>query len=99
MDAGHLGDLPTGRNRSTGASGRRDVLSWLCLAMRIIAVALSSALFAALHGRWIVAGLARVIFALVMLHRGRLGDAVQAHLAANLIVALWALLRFDFALI
>ena len=69
------------------------------LAMRIVAVAVSSALFAALHGRWVAAGFAGVIFALVMLRRGRLGDAVQAHLAANLVVALWALLRFDFALI
>lgn len=69
------------------------------LAMRILAVAVSSALFAALHGRWIAAGLAGLIFALVILRRGRLGDAVQAHMVANLVVAVWALLRFDFALI
>ncbi len=69
------------------------------LAMRILAIAVSSALFAALHGRWMAAGLAGVIFALVMLRRGRLSDAIQAHMAANLIVAIWALMRFDFALI
>lgn len=69
------------------------------LAMRVLAIAVSSALFAALHGRWMAAGLAGVIFALVMLRRGRLTDAVQAHVAANLVVAIWALARFDFALI
>lgn len=69
------------------------------MAMRIVAIAVSTALFAALHGRWLVAGLAGVVFALVMLRQGRLGDAVQAHLAANLVVAVWALLQFDFSLI
>jgi uncharacterized protein len=69
------------------------------LAMRCLAVAVSTVLFAALHGRWLAAGLAGLVFALVMLRRGRLGDAVQAHLAANLVVALWALARFDFSLI
>ncbi len=67
--------------------------------MRLLAIAVSSALFAALHGRWIAAGLAGLVFALVMLRRGRLGDAVVAHLVANLVVAAWALIRFDFALI
>ena len=69
------------------------------LAMRCLAVAVSTALFAALHGRWVAAGVAGLVFALVMLRRGRLGDAVQAHLAANLVVAIWALARFDFSLI
>ena len=67
--------------------------------LRILAIAVSSALFAALHGRWIAAGLAGLVFALVMLRRGKVGDAVQSHLAANLVVALWALAQFDFALI
>jgi uncharacterized protein len=69
------------------------------LGMRVLAIAVSTALFAALHGRWVAAGLAGLVFAAVMLRQGRLGDAVQAHLAANLVVALWALARFDFALI
>ncbi|OAN72432.1 exosortase E/protease, VPEID-CTERM system [Seohaeicola saemankumensis] len=69
------------------------------LALRILAIAVSSLLFAALHGRWVAAGLAGLVFALVMLRRGKVGDAVQSHLAANLVVALWALAQFDFALI
>lgn len=69
------------------------------IALRILAIIVSSALFAALHGRWIAAGLAGLVFALVMLRRGNVSDAVQSHLAANLIVALWALAQFDFALI
>ncbi len=58
---------------------------------RAAAVAVSTALFAALHGRLIAAALAGLVFALVMLRRGRLADAVQAHVAANAVVALWAL--------
>lgn len=62
---------------------------------RVVAIAVSSALFALLHGRWIEAGLAGVVFALVMLRRGRLADAVIAHAAANAVVAADALLRGD----
>jgi exosortase E/protease (VPEID-CTERM system) len=64
---------------------------------RVLAVVLSSALFAALHGRWIAAGLAGVVLALVHLRRGRVTDAVQAHVAANLLVALGALVSGDWS--
>lgn len=64
---------------------------------RLLAVAVSSAAFAALHGRWLAAGVAGVIFALVMLRRGRVADAVIAHIAANLVVAAWAVATSDFA--
>ena len=57
---------------------------------RLLAVAVSSLLFAVFHGRWIEAGLAGVAFSLLMLRRGRLADAVVGHMAANLVVALWA---------
>jgi exosortase E/protease (VPEID-CTERM system) len=66
---------------------------------RIAAIAISSLLFAALHGRWLAAGLAGLVFALVMLRRGRVSDAVIAHMAANAVVAAAALLMRDFALI
>jgi len=66
---------------------------------RIIAVVASSLLFAALHGRWLAAGIAGVIFALVMLRRGRVTDAVVAHMVANAVVAAAALLMLDFSLI
>lgn len=63
--------------------------------LRIVAIAVSSALFAALHGRWIEAGLAGVAFALVMLRRGRVTDAVVSHAVANAVVALGAVLAGD----
>ena len=66
---------------------------------RMLALAVSTALFALLHGQWLAAGVAGLAFGLVMLRRGRVGDAVQAHMAANLLVGLWALLTQDFALI
>lgn len=59
-------------------------------ASRLLAIGVSSALFATLHGRWLAAGLAGIVFALVLLRRGRLIDAVVAHGIANLIVAAWA---------
>jgi exosortase E/protease (VPEID-CTERM system) len=69
------------------------------LAGRLAAVAVSSALFAALHGRWAAAAGAGLVFALVMLRRGRLADAIVAHVAANLIVAAWALARGDWSVL
>jgi len=66
---------------------------------RIFAVAVSSALFAALHGRLIEAFAAGVVFALVMLRRNRSGDAVIAHVVANSLIAIWALLAGDLALL
>ena len=60
------------------------------LVWRVVAIAVSSALFALLHGRWLEAGGAGVLFALVYLRKGRLGDAVVAHGTANAIVAAWA---------
>jgi len=61
------------------------------LAMRILALAVSTALFALLHDRWLAAALAAVIFALVMLRKGRLSDAILCHAAANMVIAAWAL--------
>lgn len=69
------------------------------LAWRLAAVAVSTAAFAALHGRWLEAGLAGLAFAWVFLRRRRLGDAVLAHAAANLVVALAALASGDWGLI
>lgn len=66
---------------------------------RVFAIAVSSLLFAALHGRWLAAGLAGIAFALVMLRRGRVMDAVIAHAVANFVVAIWAVTRGDWSLI
>ncbi|MGZ9808833.1 exosortase E/protease, VPEID-CTERM system [Pseudoroseicyclus sp. H15] len=66
---------------------------------KVMAIAASTLPFALLHGRYLAAGLAGLVFALVALRRGRVSDAIWAHVAANLIVALWALALGDFTLI
>lgn len=69
------------------------------LAWRVAALAVSSALFGLMHGRWWDAALAGLVFGLLALWRGRLADAVWAHVAANAVVAGFALARGDWALI
>jgi hypothetical protein len=66
---------------------------------RVLAVAVSSLAFAALHGRWVEAAIAGAVFALVMLHRGRVADAIWSHVVANGFVAGMALWRGDWSLI
>jgi len=63
------------------------------------AIMVSSLLFAALHGRWMAAAAAGVVFAVVQLRRGRLADAVIAHTTANLVIATPAALLGDWSLI
>ncbi len=63
------------------------------------AVVLSSAAFALLHGRWFEAGLAGLVFAAVMLRRGRVSDAIWSHAVANGVVAAVAAWRGDWSLI
>jgi hypothetical protein len=63
------------------------------------AVVLSTAAFAALHGRWIEAGLAGLLFAWVALRRGRVADAILAHMVANATIAAVAWARGDWSLI
>jgi len=75
---------------------RLDTGSWQ---MRTAAIIISSLAFALLHGRILEAGAAGVVFALVMLRRGRLGDAILAHATANAAVAAAALLTGDWSLI
>ncbi|SDZ95255.1 exosortase E/protease, VPEID-CTERM system [Rubrimonas cliftonensis] len=56
-----------------------------------LAVVVSTALFAALHDRWIAAAAAGAVFAACALWRGRIADAVWCHVAANATIAAWAL--------
>lgn len=66
----------------------------------LLAVAVSTALFASLHGRWIAAGLAGLVFAALALRRGgRVTDAVLSHALANGIIAGWAVWQGDWAVI
>ena len=64
---------------------------------RAAAILVSAALFALLHDRWLAAFLSGIVFSLVMLRRGRLGDAAAAHAAANLVLAARAVARGDWA--
>jgi exosortase E/protease (VPEID-CTERM system) len=53
---------------------------------------LSSIAFGVLHGeRWMVGTLAGVIYALVLMRRGRIGEAVMAHATTNALLAAWVL--------
>lgn len=63
------------------------------------AVILSSLLFGLLHDRWIAGALAGVVFALVMVMRGRLSDAITAHVTANAMIVVWAVVMQDWALL
>jgi exosortase E/protease (VPEID-CTERM system) len=66
---------------------------------RVLAVAVSATLFALMHGRWLEAGLAGVVFSVLYMRKGRLADAIAAHASANALIAAVALWRGDFALI
>jgi len=57
----------------------------------VLATGVSSAAFGALHGAWLAATLAGVAFALARAHRGRLWDAVTAHMTTNLLLGLLVL--------
>lgn len=63
------------------------------------AVAVSAALFAALHDRWAEAFVAGVVFSLVLRRGGRIADAVAAHAVANLIVFAVAVATGNLAII
>ena len=66
---------------------------------RVAAIAVSAGLFALVHGRWIEAALAGIVFSLLYMRHGRLADAMAAHASANALIAAVALWRGDWALI
>ncbi|MEQ8916751.1 MAG: exosortase E/protease, VPEID-CTERM system [Silicimonas sp.] len=66
---------------------------------RVAAITVSAGLFALVHGRWIEAALAGVVFSLLYMRHGRLADATAAHASANALIAAVALWRGDWALI
>ena len=68
-------------------------------AMRVLALAVSAGLFAALHDRWLAAALAGLLFGLIYLRRGRIADAVLAHALANAVIAAWAVGQGDWSVI
>lgn len=66
---------------------------------RVVAVAVSATLFALMHGRWLEAGLAGVVFSLLYMRSGRIADAIAAHAVANALIAAVAAWRGDWTLI
>ena len=59
---------------------------------------LSSMLFGLLHNRWVAGTVAGMLFAVALYRRGQLGDAVVAHVTANLLIAAYVLLYGKWAL-
>lgn len=63
-----------------------------------IAFVLSSVAFGLLHGRWMAGTAAGMAFALAQYRRGKLADAVVAHMTANALIALVVLITGAWAL-
>ncbi len=66
---------------------------------RVLAIGVSAGAFALLHGRWLEAGFAGVVFSLLYIRQGRLADAITAHAVANALIAVVAAWRGDWTLI
>jgi len=58
----------------------------------------SSALFGALHGRWLAGMLAGMLYAIALYRRGSLADAVVAHATTNALIAGYVLTTGDWSL-
>lgn len=65
----------------------------------VLSVLVTSGLFAALHDRWIEAGIAGVLFALIMLRSRNVTDAIICHAVANALIAGWALASGNWSMI
>jgi exosortase E/protease (VPEID-CTERM system) len=64
-----------------------------------VSLLLSSVAFGLLHGdRWIAGSVAGLLYALALLKRGRIGDAVVAHATTNALLAVWVLFRGNWGL-
>ena len=66
--------------------------------LHIASLAISSAAFGLLHGRWLAGGLVGLLYAAAMYRRGKLGDAVVAHAVTNALIAGVVLLSGDLSL-
>lgn len=67
--------------------------------LSFMAIVVSSVLFGVMHGDMWAMGIASgVVFALLAKFRGRLGEAVAAHVVANLVIAVAALLLRNYSL-
>jgi exosortase E/protease (VPEID-CTERM system) len=58
----------------------------------------SSALFGALHGRWLAGTLAGMLYAIALYRRGKLADAVAAHATTNVLIVGYVVTTGDLSL-
>lgn len=63
------------------------------------AFVITSALFGAIHGRWLSGALAGAVFAFALYRSGKLEGAIAAHVAANAAIAIWAILFQQWSLL
>ena len=63
------------------------------------ALIVSSVLFGLMHDRWLAAALAGALYALLMCRRGRLSDAIAAHMATNAVIFGWAIATGQWSLL
>jgi exosortase E/protease (VPEID-CTERM system) len=61
------------------------------------ALVASSLAFGVLHQRWLIASLSGVVFAMLQLWRGRIGEALTAHTVANATIAAWVVVSGDYS--
>jgi CAAX prenyl protease-like protein len=57
----------------------------------LLAFAVSSLLFGAMHTRWVAGALSGAVFAVVMYRTNRLSDPIAAHMTANATICAWAI--------
>jgi len=69
------------------------------LPISILAIAVSSLAFGALHGAWIAGTVAGLAYAIVRLRSNHIGDAIVAHSITNFCIFIYALIYGNWALI
>lgn len=66
---------------------------------RIVSLIVSSSLFGLMHDRWLAAALAGALYALIMIRRGKIEDAVAAHMTTNAVIFAWAIAAGQWSLL
>lgn len=74
---------------------RRDFWQVPLTRLTWLGILVSSLVFGAMHGRWILGATTGVVFALLVRRTGRLMDAIVAHGLSNLMIAIWVLATGD----
>ena len=69
------------------------------LPSKMFGLLLSTALFAVMHERWLLASIAGVVYGLLFLRSGRLTDAIVAHATSNALIGFYALANWQWSLI